>query len=103
MARAKATNAAYLQHADGLTLLCIEGIRTAHEATNVTAAIANSLNQSFREGKRYGMLAIPPSVRLTVARGTRIDMPINEDGKIVIKFSGDPSAGSSLLLPGRDF
>jgi hypothetical protein len=91
-----------IEHEDGLTVFLIEGIGTKEDASRVCARMEEMMDRAVKSGKTRLVIAVPPSVKLKVARGKSIDMKTTADGRVTMSIVGTPR-GEGLLIPGRDF
>lgn len=97
------TNAISLEHDDGMSIVFIEGMRNRAEANSVARELVTHFNRAKKGGSFAAAIAVPPTCRLTIARGRRVDVGVTEDGRVKLEFKGRAAGESSILLPGRDF
>lgn len=84
---------------DGAAVLFLEGLASAAEAKSVSRELEKAfIRQLHRRGERHITFAIPPQLRLTIARGRLLEMQTTVDGRIVLQIRDDQER-SPIILP----
>lgn len=103
--RSDGTHAYELVLEDGCTVILLEGLHNRAEARSVARELTRHLERAIqRQGQRHVVVAIPPSVRLTVARGRRVKLETTEvGGQSAVRFTlqDGREQESPIILPFR--
>lgn len=94
--------AAYeLELSDGCAVIFLEGFRGKEESESVARELTNYLHRTVhKRGQRHVVIRIPPQVRMTIARGRRIEVQTVGENKVLFKIE-DGREDSLIVIPGR--